>query len=98
MKIVVKIDEISTFKEKIMAEINKMEDCIRKLEVLKNNFIWKGEAYNKYIVKFDENIVDIKEKMASLVKLVDVLDTFLSNYDKAHGSVLTDFKRIKGAR
>ena len=95
MKIIVNTKEIKLFEKKIIDEMNRIDDNVIKMEALKNELVWDGTAYHKFIEKYDNNIKDIKDKMLSLTKCIKILDKFTNNFSEVQDEVKTKCKNIE---
>ncbi len=96
MRILVNQDEISLFRTSMMMQMNNIEEELNKMELLKNELIWQGEAYKKFLNKYDENINDIKRRMVSITKYIDFLNKFNKGYNNAQESIRNNYSKSKG--
>ena len=95
MKIIVNTKEIKLFEKKIIDEMNRIDDNVIRMEALKNELVWEGTTYNKFIEKYDNNIKDVKDKMLALTKCIKILDKFTNNFSKAQDEVKANCKRTE---
>ena len=95
MRILVNQDEISIFRTRMMMQMNNIEEELNKMELLKKDLIWQGEAYKKFLNKYDENISDIKRRMESLIKYIDFLNKFNRGYNNAQENIRDNYSRSR---
>ena len=96
MRILVDQDEITIFKKKMLSKINTIEEDIKKMELLKNDFIWEGMSSTIFKDKYDNNIKNMKKKIDLLTRYVEFLDVFNIKYSKVQEYIRSNYKRING--
>ena len=78
MKVLIDQDEVSIFRTKMLLYVNKIEEEIERIQLLKNDLIWQGQSFDKYMDLYDRTILDIKSRIEELTRYID----FLNNFNK----------------